>query len=76
MWEGMKHEPIHEKCRGCHQIIPEDRIEFMAIGSSPAICRFFPNPTWIWENRFCPEKSRHEEFVPGWFRLDKDDKKK
>lgn len=71
----MKHEPIHTKCEECHQIIEIGHTD-NGLRKEFQMCRLFPNPIWIWENRFCPEKTRHESYVPPWFRLDKSQKGK
>jgi hypothetical protein len=43
-------------CRGCHNFRG-------GLG-----CELYPNPEWIWETYYCPEKERRENFVPEWFR--------
>ena len=51
----MKHKPIHEKCKGCHQI------EMIGGGAYDFeyICKIYSNPDWIWNERYCPEKTRY-----------------
>jgi len=59
----MKREPVHPQCNGCHQV--------MLSLDHPVheVCRLFPNPGWIWSERYCTEKTRHGHFVPTWFRI-------
>ncbi len=57
-----KHEPIHEKCKGCHQIVAYCEIDDW-VEAWYGVCAIYPNPNWIWENRYCPEKTRHEGFL-------------
>jgi len=59
---------IHPKCGGCHQIEVEYRPEDLQI---VWVCKIFSNPTWIWEERFCPEKTRHGSCLPEHFNVAK-----
>ena len=58
------HQPIHENCIGCQQV-KMDTDEWHNVNF---VCKIFFDPLWIWEEKFCPEKDRHENHLCTWWR--------
>lgn len=46
----MKHEKVVTQCEGCPKVVYNVHVE--------KVCSIYPNPAWIWEERYCPVKTR------------------
>lgn len=46
-----KHGPIQKECKGCPIIVEDEGVK---------VCEVYTSPRWIWENKYCPIKTRNK----------------